>query len=205
MTMKKLETKEFPFLLTKMDDDAGTFSGYASTWGTVDSYADTVEKGAFKRTLKNKKEFPLLWSHNVDEPIGIMTAIEDDKGLLIEGHLDLNVRRAAEIRSLMKMRSVKGLSIGFRTVKESIDKDSKIRTIKEIDLWEVSPCVFQACPGAEVTDVKSQSLDDEDSEDSTPRDDKSDPGETRALELKAYADALKEIRESLFGEKQNGK
>jgi hypothetical protein len=41
---------------TKALDDTGrTFEGYGSVFGVLDSYADIVAKGAFKRTLKESK------------------------------------------------------------------------------------------------------------------------------------------------------
>jgi len=153
--MKKLETKEFKFMADEVDEEKGTFHGYASIFGLVDSYGDMVLPGAFKKTLKEKKEFPMLWSHNVCEPIGIITGEEDEKGLVVTGQLNRDVQRGREIRSLMAQKAVNGLSIGFVTVKEGVDKDSQARTLKEINLWEISPCVFQACPDAEVIDVKT--------------------------------------------------
>jgi len=153
--MKKLETKEFKFMVDEVDEEKGTFHGYASVFGLVDSYGDMVLPGAFKKTLKEKKEFPMLWSHNVCEPIGIISGEEDEKGLKVTGQLNRDVQRGREIRSLMAQKAVNGLSIGFVTVKEGIDKDSQARTLKEINLWEISPCVFQACPDAEVIDVKN--------------------------------------------------
>ena len=59
----------------------------------------------------------------------------------------------------MKQGAVKGLSIGFETVKAKVDEKNGTRTIKEIRLWEVSLVTFQACPGAEVSDVKSSFAD----------------------------------------------
>ena len=147
---KKLEVKELPFVLTKMDGEAGTFSGYLSIFDVEDSYGDTVIKGAFKRTLRNKKEFPLLWSHNVDAPIGGFTGKEDATGLLIDGKLTLGVQRAQEARALMLDNVVKGLSIGYQTVKEEIDNKNGKRKLLEVNLWEGSICVFGACPGAEI-------------------------------------------------------
>jgi len=155
---KKLETKDFEFKFTLGDSEAesGTFTGYASIFDMVDSYGDAVVKGAFKRTLKNKKEFPLLWGHDIREPIGVISGVEDERGLSITGKLNLDVQRAREIRSLMAQGAVKGLSIGYNVVKELVDNESGIRHLKEINLWEISPCVFQACPEAEVDDVKSK-------------------------------------------------
>lgn len=153
---KKFETKDFEFKFSMSDTEAeaGTFTGYASIFGIVDSYGDAVQKGAFKKTLHEKRAFPLLWSHDVREPIGVIAGAEDDKGLSITGKLNLDVQRAREIRSLMAQGAVKGLSIGYNVIKELKDPETGIRQLKEIQLWEISPCVFQACPEAEVSDVK---------------------------------------------------
>ena len=153
---KKLLTKEFPFVLTKMDEAEGTFTGYASIWDMVDSYGDSVQKGAFRKTLKDNESFPMLWSHNVDEPIGIITGKEDKTGLAVEGKLNLDVQRGKETRALMLQKAVKGLSIGYQTMKEDVDRENGTRILKEIKLWEISLCVFQACPGALVEDVKTE-------------------------------------------------
>lgn len=152
---RKTETKNFKFTLTEIDETEGLFKGYASIFGAIDTMGDQVKKGAFKRSLKEQKKFPMLWSHQVNEPIGIISGKEDDIGLAVEGQLNLDVQRAREVRSLMKQGSVDGLSIGYQTVLEEIDKATNSRVLKEVKLWEISPVVFQACPGAIVTDVKS--------------------------------------------------
>ncbi|MEN6560110.1 MAG: HK97 family phage prohead protease [Acidobacteriota bacterium] len=157
---KKLETKDLKFTLTDMDDDRGTFTGYASVFDTVDAYGDIVARGAFKKTLREKKVFPMLWSHNVMEPIGIIRGEEDEKGLKIQGELNLDVQRGAETRSLMKQKAVNGLSVGFRVIRDGPAVSSPGRLLKEIDLWEISPCVFQACPGANPSQVKMPAFDD---------------------------------------------
>ena len=155
--MRALETKDFKFTLSEMDDTAGTFTGYAAIWGAVDSYGDVVNKGAFRHSLKDNGTFPLLWSHNVENPIGIIIPKEDGQGLKVEGHINLDVQRGKEIRSLMKQGAVSGLSIGYQVVKSDPDTVDKVnvRRLKEIKLWEISPVVFQACPGATVGAVKS--------------------------------------------------
>jgi hypothetical protein len=147
---------EFKFTMTEGDGvEAGTFTGYASVFNVVDSYGDMVMPGAFKKTLKEKKVFPMCWSHDTREPIGVISGVEDDKGLAVTGKLNLDVQRAREIRSLMAQGAVKGLSIGYNVIKELIDRTSGIRQLKELNVWETSPCVFQACPEAEVGGVKS--------------------------------------------------
>jgi len=152
----KLLTKEFPFILTKMDEELGTFTGYASVWDMVDSCGDSVQRGAFKKTLKDNESFPMLWSHYIMEPLGIITGKEDKTGLAVEGKINLEVQRGREIRALMKQGAVNGLSIGYQTMKEDVDRENGTHLLKEIKLWEISPCVFQACPGAVVEGVKSE-------------------------------------------------
>lgn len=156
MTTRKTETKEFRFTLDEIDETKGSFKGYASIWGIVDTYGDVVMKGAFKRTLKENKQFPLLWSHNLMEPIGIIEAKEDSRGLAVQGQLNVDVQRGREIRSLMRQGAVTGLSIGFQTVRDEQDKETGYRHLIEAKLWEISPCVFQACPGAVADEVKTE-------------------------------------------------
>jgi HK97 family phage prohead protease len=156
MTTRKTETKEFKFTLEGVDEEKGTFRGYASVWDVVDSMGDVVMKGAFKRTLKDNKQFPLLWSHNLMEPIGIIEAKEDSRGLAVQGQLNVDVQRGREIRSLMRQGAVTGLSIGFQTVRDEQDKETGYRHLTEAKLWEISPCVFQACPGALAGEVKTE-------------------------------------------------
>ena len=157
MTTRKIEVKDFKFTLEEMDDEKGSFKGYASIWGIVDSYGDVVVKGAFKRTLKDNKQFPLLWSHALMEPMGIIEAKEDSIGLAVKGQINVDVQRGREIRSLMRQGAVPGLSIGFQTVREEYDRttDPATRQLLEVKLWEISPCVFQACPGALADEVKT--------------------------------------------------
>ena len=171
MATKKLEHKniEFKFSMNDGETEAGAFTGYASIFGVVDSYGDAVQKGAFKKTLKEKKKWPLLWSHDAMlVPIGLISGEEDDSGFKVNGQLNVDIALARDVRSAMKQGSVNGLSIGYKTVKELIDRESGIRQLKEIDLWEISACVFQACPGAEVTDVKSIELGGEEPGQPTP-------------------------------------
>jgi len=155
---KQLDTKdllEFKFSLVDDDAERGVFKGLASVFGVVDSYGDIVVPGAFRKTLKDTNPVPMLWNHSVDQPIGVVHLVESEKGLEAVGHLNMDVAKAQETRSLMKQGAVKGLSIGYQTVREARDKDLNARLLKEIKLWEVSPVVFQACPGAEVASVKS--------------------------------------------------
>ena len=147
-----MEQKDYKFEIKQLTED-GTFEGYLSVFNVVDSYGDLVEKGAFKKTLSEQKEFPLLWSHNMMEPIGSFTAEEDEYGLKIKGALNLDIPKAREVYSNIKKRIIKGLSIGYDSIQKLIDEG--IRRLKELKLWEGSLCLFPACEKAVVTSVKS--------------------------------------------------
>ena len=73
----------------KMDGDTGKFSGYASVFGGVDSYGDTILQGAFASTLRNDGKPMMFFDHAwafsggaAAMPIGKwVKASEDDHGL----------------------------------------------------------------------------------------------------------------------------
>ena len=147
-----MENKSFKFELKEIDD-SGQFEGYASVFDVVDHGNDIVEKGAFKKTLQEKKEFPLLYDHDPREVLGVIEAEEDQKGLRVLAKLNLNVQRAREAYELLKQKAIKGLSIGYDAIKEAWDKD--VRRLKELKLWEISLVTFPMNEMASVTGVKA--------------------------------------------------
>ena len=151
--------------LKATNDNAGTFSGYVAAFNNLDQNGDIIERGAFKRTLGILREskqragsaylFPLLWQHNEDEPIGGVTdAYEDDYGLHITGEYDLDTPRGAQAYSGAKKGYLRGLSIGYRTVKSMMDAQ-RSRHLLEVQLFEGSPVTFPANTDAQIRDVKN--------------------------------------------------
>jgi HK97 family phage prohead protease len=137
------------------DGSTGEFEGYGSVFGNIDAYDDIVAKGAFVESLKQKMPV-LLWQHDPSKPIGIYTeAREDERGLYLKGKLATGVQQAREAQELLKMNALKGMSIGFRTLEDEVDRKTGIRTLKKIDLMEVSLVTFPANDKANVTGVKS--------------------------------------------------
>lgn len=143
-------------------DDAeaqGRFAGYASQFGGVDSYGDTVVPGAFKKSLK-KRERPVAMRWNHYGPIiGKWTRIEEDeKGLYVEGELTLGHSVADDCYALLKHGAVTGLSIGYypRKYTDTTLEDGRVvRELKEIELVEISIVEMPADLGAQIGDVKS--------------------------------------------------
>lgn len=148
-----------------------TFSGYGAVFGNVDSYGDVIQKGAFKNTLRDAKKSgnwpPMLmqhggWGMNADDmtPVGIWISMEEDEiGLKVEGKL-ANTARGLEAYGLLKMTprpAISGLSIGYYA-KEFIlgtKPEEPRRTLKQVELVEVSLVTFPANGKARVQSVKS--------------------------------------------------
>jgi HK97 family phage prohead protease len=147
-----LDAAEFKF------DEArkGFFSGYASVFGGVDSYGDTIVKGAYQSTLIDRKRpIQMRWNH-FGPVIGKWTAAEEDEiGLRMEGELTLGHSVADDAYALMKHGAVNGLSIGFRMPEGGSEKAGNVRLLKRIDLVEVSIVEEPADLAARIGDVKS--------------------------------------------------
>lgn len=135
--------------------ETGEFEGYASVYGNKDYTGDVIEAGAFDATLAENANYPLLWQHNTDEPIGVITLMSDQHGLSAKGTLALAVGRAKEAYALLKIGALKGLSIGYRAMKDHWDQAEKVRRLLEVKLYEVSLVTFPANPLATVDMVKA--------------------------------------------------
>jgi HK97 family phage prohead protease len=156
-------------------DEDGTINGYGSTFGNVDSYGDTVAKGAFNKTITEAKsgvgQWPaMLLQHggitSEDEtPIGIWTGMdEDDNGLKLKGKIAVNTTRGADAYNLLKMKprpALNGLSIGyiakdFQLHKSGSGPNGARRTLKGVDLHEVSLVTFPADKYSRIGGVKTE-------------------------------------------------
>ena len=82
----------------KMEGDAGVFSGYASVFGGVDSYGDTIMKGAFADTLKNDGVPKMFYNHNIWDglPIGKYQIVQEDSAACSSGRA--HARHGAIVR-----------------------------------------------------------------------------------------------------------
>jgi uncharacterized protein len=161
---------EVPFE-TKEVSETGIFKGYASVFGgKPDSHGDIIAHGAFSKSVlnggRNGTGIAMLWQHNSDQPIGVYPDIhEDGKGLKVEGQIAVETSLGHDAHVLMKMGAIKGLSIGWdfprdkngRALEESfeIDEKKRTRTLKQIELWEISPVTFPAQVRARITGVKT--------------------------------------------------
>lgn len=151
----------------------GAFEGYGSVFGVVDTYGDVVAKGAFKKTLRQWKQDrgkfpPMLLQHGGGfaggaedlVPVGVWNDMrEDETGLFVRGQLlALETDLGKRVHAAMTAGALDGLSIGFMTREVAYGKDGTdepARTLKAVDLWEVSLVTYPANGDARVTQVKS--------------------------------------------------
>lgn len=157
------ETRTVAFEIRATGDD-GSVEGYGSVFGVRDSYDDVIAAGAFASSIKAHREAgtmpAMLWQHDASEPIGVWTdMVEDSKGLRVKGHLALDTTRGKEAHALLKLGALNGLSIGFLSKQWGYDRETEIRTLTEVDLWEVSLVTFPANGKARVTQVKASADD----------------------------------------------
>jgi uncharacterized protein len=148
-----MQNKAFKLELKSLSEQ-GTFTGMASVFGVTDLGGDVVEPGAFSRTLQHKGgEVPILFSHDTRQPIGLGRVKETRSGLEISGELVLQSAKAMEAYHLMKKGVLKGLSIGYDSIRDTVSNG--VRHLHELKLFEVSLVVFPMNESALVTAVKS--------------------------------------------------
>jgi len=145
-------------LEVKETDDTGMIVGYGSIFNNVDQGGDIVAPGAFKASLKARGMPAMLWSHNAFTlPVGKWhDATEDKKGLRLEGELFIDTEVGKHLHTALAAKAVTGLSIGYVPVKSELDDDDDVRTLKEVDLFEVSFVNFPMNESARVEAVKAR-------------------------------------------------
>lgn len=148
-----METKDFMFDIKSVEDN-GIVEGYAAVFGNKDLGNDIIDPGAFKKTINERKNVPLLWYHQPPEVLGLVFEMEEDnKGLKSRSQINLDTQLGREKFSLIRQGAIKGMSIGFEAIKETWD--GTVRRLKEIRLWEISLVTFPMNPLAQVTGIKA--------------------------------------------------
>jgi uncharacterized protein len=150
----KNKQRQFRMAVKSLNED-GSFEGRLSPYNNVDEGADLVEPGAFTKTLQeNGNKVPMLWQHKTDCPIGELVLEDRPDGLWCKGQLLLDIPEAKKAYLLLKAKIVKGLSIGYDSIKAQVVDG--VRHLKEIRLWEGSVVTFPMNTLAMVTDVKAR-------------------------------------------------
>ena len=127
-------------------EDKVEFSGYASVFDVLDSHNDVILKGAFKKI----GDMPLLWQHEINNPIGkIISAKEDDFGLFIEGFITKKTKKAKDAIELINQGILSSLSIGYFVNKK--EERGGVNYISDLELKEISLVSIPANENTSIT------------------------------------------------------
>lgn len=146
----------------KLQGDTETFTGYASTFNNVDSYGDTIVKGAYIETLAKHGLPKMFFNHKSDAvpPGKFIKADEDSVGLLMTGEFTPGHALAAEVKAGLKHGTLDSMSIGYRLRKGDFEERENGRLIKKVDrLLEVSIVTFPADTFAQIDHYNLKSVD----------------------------------------------
>lgn len=149
------------------ESGAVTFDGVASVVDTpylvrdmFGEFSETIAKGAFNRTLKQKADVRLLVNHDgvpLARTKSGTLALSADPHLRAVAELDPMNPTVAEIRSAMGRGDLDQMSIGFRVRDQKWSEDYTEREIREVELFDVSVVTYPASP---TTVASLRSVDD---------------------------------------------
>lgn len=142
------------------DNEGVTLTGYASTFNEpydMGWYTESVDPGAFKRTLGRNPDVRLLINH-ADLPLarttsGTLTLDTDKRGLRVSTSLDPSDPDVARLVPKMKRGDLNQMSFAFRIDGDEGDAwapDFSTRTLRSLDLnnGDVSVVTYPANPNA---------------------------------------------------------
>ena len=143
---------------TRATDGKKTLVGYASIFNSDttigDYFIERISPGAFSKTLSG--DVRALIDHDTGRVIGrtksgTLRLVEDSRGLNVE--IDVpDTADGRDLWTLVERGDISGMSFGFRVTKEEWDQtgDIPVRTIEEVDLFEVSAVAFPAYDDTEL-------------------------------------------------------
>ena len=155
-----LEYKSILGGVKDIDSKNRIVTGYLSEFGSKDYDSDIIEKGAFAKSIAERKnDIYFLNQHDWKQPHGKFSVLtEDAKGLYFESNALPNTSYSNDLIELYSLGIVKEHSIGFQTIKGDWAKDGMTRTIKEVKLYEGSNVTLGANPNTPFTGFKSRSI-----------------------------------------------
>ena len=129
------------------EDGSIRIGGYAATFNqeaTGLNFREMIAPGAFTRTLQSGNPVFLLVNHDMGElPLaatqsGTLQLSEDRVGLRMEADLDPSNPRAAEVASALRRGDVSKMSFAFSVAEGGQTREEGLRTLTDLDLYEVS-------------------------------------------------------------------
>jgi HK97 family phage prohead protease len=142
----------------RQEGDGMTLRGYAAVFNSPSQplpFIETIQRGAFRDSLKSRNDVKLLWNHDTSVVLGSTRAgtlrlMEDERGLLVEA--DLPMTQAGKDAAISISRGdVTAFSFGFRIPAGGDEwANANERLLKRVNVHEVS--VGVAFPAYTATD-----------------------------------------------------
>lgn len=154
-----IEKKDNIGYVEDVDTTGMRITGYLSEFGTKDHDGDIIEKGAFTKSINERKDsIYFLNFHDWNQPHGFFEELsEDSKGLrFVSKPLVKGVTYSENTIKLYAAGVLKEHSIGFNTKKSYFDKSRDARILKELFLWEGSNVTLGANSNTPFTGFKNR-------------------------------------------------
>jgi HK97 family phage prohead protease len=137
------------------DDESRKIVGYAAVFNQLSSelwgFREKIAPGAFGKTIQ-ESDVRALFNHDPNfvlgrSKAGTLDLAEDEIGLAIEIEPP-DTQFANDLITSIDRGDVTQMSFGFRTITDEWQtvEEEQIRTLKEVELFDVSPVTFPAYP-----------------------------------------------------------
>lgn len=165
------EVRSFPLAELRVIDDGGKpkIQGYAAVFNSksedLGGFREIVKPGAFKKTIL-ESDIRALFNHDPNYVLGrkksgTLALEEDEHGLKISVDPP-DTGWARDLVTSVRRGDVDQMSFGFRTIKdewENADSKEKLRSLVEVQLYDISPVTFPAYPETSVAVRELRALD----------------------------------------------
>lgn len=169
---KTKETRTFD--ITKLstrdatEEQPSKITGYAAVFNSKTNiggwFDEVIEPGAFARSLSENSDIRALFNHNWDNVLGrtksgTLRLEEDEKGLKFEIELP-NTSVGRDLAESMSRGDINQCSFGFWITEENWDYNVEpaLRTIKEVELYEISVVSIPAYDDTEASLVRGKEI-----------------------------------------------
>lgn len=177
-----MEHKRIPLFVTKMDEDKGIVEHVIAVMGNVDLGRDVIHPGAFTKTISERGgKIRVLDNHRTDSclsavgrplslqeisqaqlPLEVKAKYPDATGaLMAETQFLMDTPEGAGIFKRIKDKAISEWSFGYDALdtdfsdREIEGKQTNIRNIRTVKLYEYSPVLFGMNPATTTLSAKS--------------------------------------------------
>ena len=160
--MNEFLTKSIIGGVKDIDVENRIVTGYLSSFGNKDYHDDIIEKGAFKKSIAERKEkIRFLAHHNWQMPLSKFAVLQEDaKGLYFESDPLVETSYAVDLMKLYDAGVINEHSIGYSVVKDNYDAKSDTRHLTELKLYEGSAVTLCANSETPFTGFKCANVKD---------------------------------------------